>query len=85
MFCPKILIHYDVEFAACATNRTISATWACRQQRLAMNSCMVEHATMAEQDAARAEWFASMDSRRIERAKQEMKKKGDLEFENLKS
>ena len=33
------------DFASCALNRTFSATWVCRQQRLAMNSCMVSHAT----------------------------------------
>lgn len=44
---------------------------------------MVEHATMAEQDAAREEWFASMDYRRAQRAKQEMKKKGNVGLRSL--
>ncbi|KAF6237633.1 hypothetical protein HO173_004523 [Letharia columbiana] len=54
------------DFASCATNRTISATWACRKQRLAMNSCMIQYASQKEQDAAREEWFANMDLRRLE-------------------
>ena len=59
------------EFAKCATNRTISATWACRQQRLAMNGCMVQHATQRMQDEARKEWFANMEVRRKEREEKE--------------
>ena len=55
-----------LDFASCATNRTISATWACRKQRLAMNSCMVQYASRKEQDAAREEWFATMDLRRLQ-------------------
>ncbi|KAL9071417.1 MAG: hypothetical protein Q9161_004276 [Pseudevernia consocians] len=54
------------DFASCATNRTISASWACRKQRLEMNSCMIQHASQKEQDAAREEWFATMDLRRLE-------------------
>ncbi|KAL4997883.1 cytochrome c oxidase biogenesis protein Cmc1 like-domain-containing protein [Aspergillus recurvatus] len=56
-------------FAECAVNRTVTATWVCRAQRLAMNSCMVEHAKPEEEDRAREEWFASHEERR--RAKQE--------------
>ncbi|KAM0795591.1 hypothetical protein BDR22DRAFT_581805 [Usnea florida] len=54
------------DFASCATNRTVSATWACRKERLTMNSCMIDHASQKEQDAAREEWFAGMESRRLE-------------------
>src|SRR6266516_2168805 len=43
------------EFAACAINRTVTATWVCRKQRLAMNTCMIEHAKPEEQDRAREE------------------------------
>lgn len=56
-------------FAQCAVNRTITATWVCRQQRLAMNSCMLAHAKPEEQDRAREEWFATYEERR--RAKDE--------------
>ncbi|KAF2140044.1 uncharacterized protein K452DRAFT_320116 [Aplosporella prunicola CBS 121167] len=62
------------DFASCALNRTISATWACRPQRLAMNSCMVVHATQDEMDAARAEWFATRELRRREREEKERKR-----------
>ncbi|OCK82293.1 hypothetical protein K432DRAFT_380584 [Lepidopterella palustris CBS 459.81] len=62
------------DFASCALNRTISATWACRQQRLAMNACMVHHATPAEQDAAREAWFTGMEERRKEREEKERKR-----------
>ncbi|PUU76628.1 cytochrome c oxidase biogenesis protein Cmc1 like-domain-containing protein [Tuber borchii] len=51
------------QFAACARNRTVSATWACRAERKGMNSCMVFHATQENQDIAREEWFR----RRLER------------------
>ncbi|RHZ45016.1 uncharacterized protein CDV56_101794 [Aspergillus thermomutatus] len=56
-------------FAECAVNRTVTATWVCRAQRLAMNSCMVAHAKPEEEDRAREEWFATHEERR--RAKEE--------------
>ncbi|KAL9601694.1 MAG: hypothetical protein Q9179_002784 [Wetmoreana sp. 5 TL-2023] len=68
------------EFASCALNRTISATWACRQQRLAMNSCMIAHASQEEQDAAREEWFATRDERKRERAEKEKRRKEQEKF-----
>ncbi|PGH35348.1 hypothetical protein GX50_01812 [[Emmonsia] crescens] len=61
------------EFAACAINRTITATWVCRKQRLAMNACMVEHAKPEEEDRAREEWFAGREERRRDRELQEKK------------
>ncbi|KAF4592280.1 Cytochrome c oxidase biogenesis protein [Ophiocordyceps camponoti-floridani] len=45
-------------FAACATGRTFSVVFACRDQHRAMNSCMNSYATRQEEDAAREEWFA---------------------------
>lgn len=62
------------EFASCALHRTISATWACRQERLAMNNCMVAHATQEEQDRAREEWFATRELRKREREEKERKR-----------
>lgn len=56
-------------FAECAVNRTVTATWVCRTQRLAMNSCMVAHAKPEEEDRAREEWFATHGERR--KAKEE--------------
>ncbi|GAQ36060.1 hypothetical protein AtubIFM55763_006126 [Aspergillus tubingensis] len=56
-------------FAECAVNRTITATWVCRDQRLAMNSCMVAHAKPEVEDRAREEWFATHEERR--KAKEE--------------
>ncbi|KAJ5091369.1 hypothetical protein NUU61_006239 [Penicillium alfredii] len=50
-------------FAECAVNRTVTATWICRSQRLAMNSCMVAHAKPEEEDRAREEWFATHEER----------------------
>ncbi|KAI9794031.1 MAG: hypothetical protein M1816_006656 [Peltula sp. TS41687] len=67
-------------FAECATNRTVSATWACRAQRREMKTCMVAHATLAEQDAARAEWFARSDERRRERGEKEVKRREQERF-----
>jgi len=62
------------DFAACAMNRTISATWACRSQRMSMNKCMIGHATQEEQDAAREEWFATRDKREEERKAKEKRR-----------
>lgn len=56
-------------FAECAVGRTITQTWVCRDQRLAMNSCMVAHASREEEDRAREEWFATHEERR--RAREE--------------
>lgn len=63
------------EFAACATGRTFTVTWACRPERLAMNSCMIARATREEQDAAREEWFALRLARRQEREAKEQRRK----------
>ncbi|PWY88654.1 hypothetical protein BO94DRAFT_452045, partial [Aspergillus sclerotioniger CBS 115572] len=51
-------------FAECAVNRTVTATWVCREQRLAMNACMVAHAKPEEEDRAREEWFSTHEERR---------------------
>lgn len=55
------------DFAECALGRTITATWICRNKRLGMNSCMKSHATRAEEDAARAQWFSGREERRKKR------------------
>ncbi|OQO11811.1 hypothetical protein B0A48_03538 [Cryoendolithus antarcticus] len=68
------------DFASCATHRTFSATFACRSQRHAMNKCMNLYATREEQDAAREEWFSSMDKRREEREEKERKRIRDEVF-----
>ncbi|KAE8410234.1 cytochrome c oxidase biogenesis protein Cmc1 like-domain-containing protein [Aspergillus pseudocaelatus] len=60
-------------FAQCAVNRTITATWVCRNQRLTMNSCMLAHAKPEEEDRAREEWFATHEERRREK-EEELKK-----------
>ena len=61
-------------------NRTFTATLFCRKEQRAMNSCMMIYATQEEQDAARAEWFATMDNRRQERERKEEKRKEDEKF-----
>ncbi|OXV05928.1 hypothetical protein Egran_06303 [Elaphomyces granulatus] len=58
-------------FAECAVNRTVTATWVCRQQRLAMNGCMLAHAKPEEEDRAREEWFAGRETRRRQREEEE--------------
>ncbi|PNS17348.1 hypothetical protein CAC42_7031 [Sphaceloma murrayae] len=68
------------DFAACATNKTFTAPFVCRAQRRAMNTCMIQFATQAEQDAARAEWFATRDQRRRERELKEEKRKEQEKF-----
>ena len=45
-----------------------------------MNTCMMKYATQEEQDAARAEWFATVDKRREERERKEEKRKVDEKF-----
>lgn len=59
------------EFAECVNGRTISTTWACRQQKLAMNSCVMAHAGQEEEDLAREEFFAGALKRRAEREERE--------------
>lgn len=68
------------EFASCALNRTFSATWKCRPQRLAMNSCMIGHAGQEQQDAAREEWFATRDERVRQKQEKEARKKEQEKF-----
>lgn len=69
-----------LDFAACAMNHTFTATILCRKEQKLMNTCMIQYATQAEQDAAREEWFANIDKRREEREKKEMKRKEDEKF-----
>jgi len=45
-----------------------------------MNACMVSHATQAEQDAAREEWFANRLERQRERERKARKKAGQEDF-----
>ncbi|KAL6713873.1 hypothetical protein ACLMJK_008367 [Lecanora helva] len=45
-----------------------------------MNTCMIKHASQKEEDAARAEWFATIDVRRREREALEAKKKEQEKF-----
>jgi COX assembly protein 1 len=52
------------DFADCARGRTISVAWHCKEQHLAMNSCMMQYATKTEEDAAREEWFEGIMARR---------------------
>ncbi|KAL6859867.1 hypothetical protein ACO1O0_003891 [Amphichorda felina] len=54
-------------FAACALGRTFTVSFACRAEHRAMNGCMTRHATPAEHDAAREEWFAMRIQRQRER------------------
>lgn len=66
----SLTVSCEIAFAECAVNRTVTATWVCRQQRLAMNACMVTHANnREEEDRAREEWFATYEERR--RAKED--------------
>lgn len=45
-----------------------------------MNNCMMQYATQSEQDAAREEWFATIEKRREERETKEAKRKEDEKF-----
>ncbi|PSN67129.1 hypothetical protein BS50DRAFT_621207 [Corynespora cassiicola Philippines] len=60
-------------FAQCAMGRTVTMVWACRDQKITMNSCMLQYQGQEEMDKARAQWFALAGERR--RAKEEMERK----------
>ena len=45
-----------------------------------MNSCMVAHASQAEFDLARSDWFRGLEARRLEREEQERKRKEGEKF-----
>jgi len=55
------------EFATCATGRTFTIPIMCRQQRLAMNTCMNAHAGRDEEDRAREEWWRTIPDRQREK------------------
>ncbi|KAF2268378.1 hypothetical protein CC78DRAFT_455526 [Lojkania enalia] len=57
-------------FAACATGRTLTLTFACRAQKLAMNACMLQFQNQDEMDRARAQWFQLAGERKREREEQ---------------
>ncbi|KAF8860052.1 hypothetical protein BDZ45DRAFT_649161 [Acephala macrosclerotiorum] len=61
-------------FADCALGRTFTAPFKCREQNKAMNTCMIAHATQAEQDAAREEWFGLRLKRQKDREAKEARR-----------
>ncbi|EON98332.1 putative cytochrome c oxidase biogenesis protein [Phaeoacremonium minimum UCRPA7] len=61
-------------FADCALGRTFTVPFACRETHRAMNGCMKAHATPAEEDAAREEWFAQRLERQHQREAKERRK-----------
>ncbi|KAI0975358.1 hypothetical protein F4678DRAFT_457637 [Xylaria arbuscula] len=61
-------------FAECARGRTFSIPFSCRALSHAMNSCMLVHATQAEHDRAREDWFAARMTRARERERKERRK-----------
>ncbi|KAJ1327903.1 COX assembly mitochondrial protein 1 [Microdochium nivale] len=67
-------------FADCARGRTFTIPFACRDMSNRMNSCMALHATPAEHDLAREEWFAQRTARARER---EMKERRKIEQEKF--
>lgn len=69
-------------FAACALGRTFTVSYACRAENRAMNNCMVKHATPAEHDAARVEWFSMRLER--QRAREEHQKVARAQEEFMK-
>ncbi|EME83278.1 uncharacterized protein MYCFIDRAFT_45911 [Pseudocercospora fijiensis CIRAD86] len=68
------------DFASCCQSQPFTATFMCRKQQKLMNNCMMQYATQAEQDAAREEWFATIDKRKEEREAKEAKRKEDEKF-----
>ncbi|GAA6046377.1 hypothetical protein JCM3770_004890 [Rhodotorula araucariae] len=45
------------KFSACSEGRTISVTWACREQFRAMQRCMSPHMSEDKLDAAKRRFF----------------------------
>ncbi|KAF2006650.1 hypothetical protein P154DRAFT_395595, partial [Amniculicola lignicola CBS 123094] len=60
-------------FAACAHTRTLSLMYACRPEKLSMNSCLLSYQGQDQLDIARAEWFRLAGERK--RAREEHKRK----------
>ena len=75
-----LLSNWQSVFADCALGRTFTAPFKCRAQNRAMNTCMVAHATQAEQDAAREEWFGLRLKRQKDREAKEARKKEQEKF-----
>ena len=67
-------------FAACARGRTFTVAFSCRDPLRVMNGCMKDHATQAEQDAAREEWFETRLQRQRQRERKEIKKAAQEDF-----
>ncbi|CAN8101069.1 unnamed protein product [Discula destructiva] len=67
-------------FAACALNRTFSVPFVCREPHRVMNSCMKDHATPQEQDAAREEWFAQRQERVQAKIEKQRRKEEQARF-----
>jgi COX assembly mitochondrial protein 1 len=78
LYC--MLKFLDIVFADCAMGRTFTTPFKCRAQNRAMNTCMVAHATQAEQDAAREEWFATRLERQRERERKEERRREQEKF-----
>ncbi|EUC41400.1 hypothetical protein COCMIDRAFT_29832 [Bipolaris oryzae ATCC 44560] len=60
-------------FASCALGRTFTMIYACRDARLAMNSCMLQYQNQDELDKARQEWFALAGERKKAREEHQRK------------
>ena len=78
LYCSSINTYAD--FAECATGRSFSVAWACRQQKIKMNHCMMAHAGQDEEDRAREDFFAGALQRRAEREQKEQKKNEQEKF-----
>lgn len=71
---PRTFTDRYTVFADCALGRTLTAPFKCRPQNRAMNTCMIAHATQAEQDAAREDWFATRLRRQKDREDKEKRR-----------
>lgn len=73
-------LYFPPAFAACANGRTFTVAFSCRDPLRAMNGCMKDNATQAEQDAAREEWFETRLQRQRDRERKEIKKAAQEDF-----
>src|ERR1700753_339939 len=74
----------DAEFALCAKAHYVTAGYSCRNQKIAMNTCLRNHGTIEERDRARHDWFDNKRKERIRREEQE-RERLKLEEEQLRA
>ncbi|EXB97170.1 hypothetical protein L484_008660 [Morus notabilis] len=55
--------HYALKYAECATGRTISVVWQCRQQAKELNNCLHQHTNDAVLEKMKREYTLQQDAK----------------------